>query len=137
MLVHGPSGAGKTHVAAAIANRCIERGQPALFVVVPDLLDHLRASYSPNSELGYDALIEQVRNAPVLILDDLGTQSSTAWAQEKLFQVLNHRYNAQLPTDRHHQPGDRPHRRAAAHAADRPGDRARLLRRGGRARCRR
>jgi DNA replication protein DnaC len=98
LLIHGPSGAGKTHVAAAIANRCIERGQPALFVVVPDLLDHLRASYKPDSEMGYDALLEQVRLAPVLILDDLGTQSSTAWAQEKLFQILNHRYNAQLPT---------------------------------------
>jgi DNA replication protein DnaC len=98
LLVHGPSGAGKTHVAAAIANRCLERGRPALFVVVPDLLDHLRASYRPDSEMGYDALLEQVRLAPVLILDDLGTQSSTPWAQEKLFQILNHRYNAQLPT---------------------------------------
>jgi DNA replication protein DnaC len=98
LLVHGPSGAGKTHVAAAVANRCLERGRPALFVVVPDLLDHLRASYRPDSEMGYDALLEQVRLAPVLILDDLGTQSSTPWAQEKLFQILNHRYNAQLPT---------------------------------------
>jgi DNA replication protein DnaC len=98
LLIHGPSGAGKTHVAAAIANRCLDRGQPALFVVVPDLLDHLRASYRPNSDMGYDALLEQVRLAPVLILDDLGTQSSTAWAQEKLFQILNHRYNAQMPT---------------------------------------
>jgi DNA replication protein DnaC len=98
ILVHGPSGAGKTHVGAAIANRCIERGQPALFVVVPDLLDHLRASYKPDSEMAYDVLLEQVRTAPVLVLDDLGTQSSTAWAQEKLFQILNHRYNAQLAT---------------------------------------
>jgi DNA replication protein DnaC len=98
LLIHGSSGAGKTHVGAAIANRCIERGQPALFVVVPDLLDHLRAAYRPDSEMGYDALLEQVRVAPVLILDDLGTQSSTAWAQEKLFQILNHRYNTQLPT---------------------------------------
>ncbi len=98
MLIHGPSGAGKTHVAAAIANRCIERGVPALFVVVPDLLDHLRSAYSPNAEMGYDVLLEQVRNAPVLILDDLGTQHATAWAQEKLFQILNHRYNSRLPT---------------------------------------
>lgn len=98
LLIHGPSGAGKTHVAAAIANRCLERGQPALFVVVPDLLDHLRAAYSPSSDLNYGQLIEQVRNAPVLILDDLGTQNATPWAQEKLFQVLNYRYNAQLPT---------------------------------------
>jgi DNA replication protein DnaC len=98
LLIHGPSGAGKTHVSAAIANRCLERGQPALFVVVPDLLDHLRAAYRPDSEMGYDSMIEQVRNAPVLILDDLGTQSGTPWAQEKLFQILNHRYNAQIPT---------------------------------------
>jgi DNA replication protein DnaC len=98
LLVHGPSGAGKTHVAAAIANRCIERGQAALFVVVPDLLDHLRAAYNPNAEVGYDLALEQVRNAPVLVLDDLGTQNATSWAQEKLFQILNHRYNAQLPT---------------------------------------
>ena len=98
LLIHGPSGAGKTHVAAAIANHCLDRGVPALFVVVPDLLDHLRAAYSPSSEVGYDNLLEQVRNAPVLILDDLGTQNATAWAQEKLFQILNHRYNSRLPT---------------------------------------
>ncbi len=98
ILIHGPSGAGKTHVAAAIANACMERGNPALFVVVPDLLDHLRAAYNPGAEVRYDALFEQVRSAPVLILDDLGTQNATAWAEEKLFQILNHRYNAQLPT---------------------------------------
>lgn len=98
ILIHGPSGAGKTHVAAAIANRCIEHGRPALFVVVPDLLDHLRAAYSPAAELGYDRLFDHVRNAPVLVLDDLGTQNATAWAQEKLFQIINHRYNANLPT---------------------------------------
>jgi DNA replication protein DnaC len=94
----GPSGSGKTHIAAAIANRCIERGTPALFVVVPDLLDHLRAAYKPDSDLTYDQLFEQVRNAPVLVLDDLGTQSATSWAQEKLFQIINHRFNARLPT---------------------------------------
>jgi DNA replication protein DnaC len=98
ILIHGPSGAGKTHVAAAIANACIARGTPALFVVVPDLLDHLRAAYSPTSEVGYDRLFDQVRGARVLILDDLGTQNATAWAQEKLFQVLNQRYNARLAT---------------------------------------
>jgi DNA replication protein DnaC len=98
LLVHGASGAGKTHVAAAIANACIEHGIPALFVVVPDLLDHLRAAYNPAAEIGYDSLFEQVRNARVLILDDLGTQNATAWAQEKLFQIVNHRYNSRQPT---------------------------------------
>jgi DNA replication protein DnaC len=98
LLLSGASGCGKTHIAAAIVNRIIERGQPALFVVVPDLLDHLRAGYQPGAEIAYDDLFERIRNSPVLVLDDLGTQAPTPWAQEKLFQLINHRFNAQLPT---------------------------------------
>ena len=98
LVLTGPSGSGKTHLAAAVANRCIERQQNTFFIMVADLLDHLRAAYSPSSEIGYDELFEQVRNAPVLVLDDLGAHSSTPWAQEKLFQVINHRYNNELPT---------------------------------------
>jgi DNA replication protein DnaC len=94
----GPSGCGKTHLAAAIAGGAIEMGQPTLFVVVPDLLDHLRAAYSPGSELPYDELFEQIRNTPLVVLDDLGAHSATPWAQEKLFQLVNHRYNHRLPT---------------------------------------
>jgi DNA replication protein DnaC len=98
LVLSGPSGCGKTHLAAAIANRCLELGIAALFVIVPDLLDRLRAAYHPDSDVGYDQTFDQVRNAPVLILDDLGAHSSTAWAQEKLFQIINHRFNALLPT---------------------------------------
>ena len=95
----GPSGSGKTHLAAAIANERIGNGLPALFMVVPDLLDHLRASYdAADDEMGFEQLFEQVRNAPLLILDDIDAVAGTAWAKEKLFQVLNHRYNAALPT---------------------------------------
>ena len=98
LVLFGRYGCGKTHLAAAIANRAIERGQPVLFIVVPDLLDYLRATFGPNSTASYDERFDQIRNAPLLILDDLGTQSSTSWAQEKLYQILNHRYNARLPT---------------------------------------
>jgi DNA replication protein DnaC len=98
LAFYGPSGCGKTHLAAAIASRCLELGHLAVLVVVPDLLDRLRAAYSPSSDLPYDELFEQVRNAPLVILDDLGSHSSTPWAREKLFQLVNHRYNLQLPT---------------------------------------
>ncbi len=98
LVLVGPSGCGKTHLSAAIASKCIANGQGALFMVVPDLLDHLRAAYQPGSEAGYDEVFETVRNAPVLILDDLGVQSTTPWVEEKLFQLINHRYSAQLAT---------------------------------------
>ena len=98
LLISGPNGSGKTHLAAAIANRIIERGRPALFVHVPDLLDHLRAAFSPQAEISYDDLFEQVRNAPLLVLDELGSHSATPWAEEKLRQIINHRFTAGLPT---------------------------------------
>jgi len=99
LVFTGSSGSGKTHLAAAIANARVVAGEPALFMVVPDLLDHLRASYEPDeNDMGFDQLFEQVRNAPLLILDDVDTGSGSAWAREKLFQVVNHRFNASLPT---------------------------------------
>jgi DNA replication protein DnaC len=98
LVLTGPSGSGKTHLGVAIANRCIERNQTTFFIVAADLLDHLRAAYSPDAPVSYDELFEQVRNVPVLVLDDLSTASATPWAQEKLFQVINHRYNNSLPT---------------------------------------
>ncbi len=98
LVFSGPSGCGKTHLAAAIANRCIENNRPVFYISVPDLLDHLRSTFSPDSEVPYDEFFEQVRNTPLLILDDLGAQSSTPWAKEKLDQLLNHRFSNQLPT---------------------------------------
>jgi DNA replication protein DnaC len=98
LLLKGGYGTGKTHLAAAIANFRVDHGDPVLFITVPDLLDHLRSAFGPSSEVAYDELFEQVRNAPMLILDDLGAESPTAWALEKLYQLLGHRHVTRLPT---------------------------------------
>jgi len=98
LALAGPSGCGKTHLAAAIANERINQGQPAFFISAPDLLDRLRSAFSPNSEMPYDEFFDRVRNAPLLVLDDLGAQTSTPWAKEKLEQLLTYRFNNELPT---------------------------------------
>ena len=98
VVFQGPNGCGKTHLAAAIGNYQLQKGCPAMFIFVPDFLDHLRSAFGPESKVTYDALFEKVKTSPLLILDDLGEQASTPWAQEKLYQLINYRYNDRLPT---------------------------------------
>ncbi len=98
LLLQGGYGCGKTHLAAAIANEALRRHIKTLFTVVPDLLDHLRAAYAPDSPVRFDERIEAVRTVYLLILDDLGTENATPWAGEKLYQIINYRYNYELPT---------------------------------------
>ena len=97
LVLTGTYGCGKTHLAAAIANTLADRGNPPLFIMVPDLLDHLRATFSPASSVSYDRRFDEVRTASMLVLDDLGAQSASPWAKEKLHQLFNYRYNAELP----------------------------------------
>jgi DNA replication protein DnaC len=98
LVFMGETGCGKTHLAAAIVNFRYEAGKPALFVVVPEFLDHLRSAFSPDSKVSYDRLFESVKTAPLLVLDDFGEQSTTPWVREKLYQLINYRYNGRLPT---------------------------------------
>ncbi len=98
LVLQGVNGCGKTHLAAAIANHRYREQKPALFIAVPEFLDHLRATFSPESLVSYDELFESVKKTPLLILDDFGEETSTPWAQEKLYQVINYRYNSRLPT---------------------------------------
>jgi DNA replication protein DnaC len=98
LLLTGGYGCGKTHLAAAVGNLRLEAGDHVLFVTAPDLLDHLRSTFGPNSEVAYDQMFDRIRGAHLLILDDLGAENPSPWAQEKLFQLLNHRYSYRLPT---------------------------------------
>lgn len=98
LVLMGAPGTGKTHLAAAIANHRLAVGSSVFFAVVPDLLDHLRSAFAPSSEVPYNEMFETIREVELLVLDDLGAQNSTAWATEKLFQLINHRYNYRMPT---------------------------------------
>ena len=98
LLFVGANGCGKTHLAAAIANRARARGERPVFFVVSDLLDYLRHLMDREAGTSFLEGFNQLRNAPLLILDDLDPQSDVGWVKDRLFQVINHRYTARLPT---------------------------------------
>ncbi len=98
LVLLGDNGCGKTHLAAAIANHLNKNNKSVIFIVVPDFLDHLRSAFNPVKHISYDSLFEKVKKASILILDDFGEQAVTSWTQEKLYQLINYRYNAQLAT---------------------------------------
>ena len=81
LLLVGPNGCGKTHLAAAIANQCLDAGAVVLFQVVPDLLDHLRAAFAPNATEAFDHLFSKIRGAEVLTGDQTAPAS---WAFSSL-----------------------------------------------------
>lgn len=96
LLFIGPVGSGKTYLAASIANELMESQLKVLFLVVPDLLDELRATYK--SEVSELDLLDTARTIPILILDDLGAHNYTDWTRNRLYSIINYRLNEQLPT---------------------------------------
>lgn len=102
LVLVGGVGCGKTHLLAACANELLARGRHPLYVVVPDWLDYLRDAFGNDDEGGERAdLSERMRQAceaDVLLLDDLGAEKRTPWTDERLYIVLNARYNAGAPT---------------------------------------
>ena len=97
LMYSGPAGSGKTYLAAAMANELVRHNISVLFVVVPDLLDELRATYDRKDVSEYD-LLDMAKTIPVLILDDLGAHNYTEWTVNRIYSILNYRVNESLPT---------------------------------------
>ena len=97
LMLIGPYGCGKTHLAAAILHQSAEDGIPAMFVVTPDLLAQIRSSYRTGDGRA-DEIVDAAKNTPLLVLDDLGAEKASPWVQEQLYMLINHRYEHMLPT---------------------------------------
>lgn len=98
IVLTGPVGSGKTFLACAVANSLLENGQEVLFVVVPELLDQIKATYDHRNEYTEHDLMDSARGVGVLILDDLGAHNYTEWTRNKLYSIINYRQNNCLPT---------------------------------------
>lgn len=97
LTLFGQVDCGKTHLAIAICRRWLERGKPARYVLVPLMLDELRRGYDREGTESYDAKLEFLMKVDLLVLDDLGTQTPTLWAMERLMMIIDYRYINGLP----------------------------------------
>ena len=98
LLLMGPSGVGKTHLAVAALKELMKRGHAGLFCDYRELLKEIQASYNPASESTEMAILEHIRTAELLVLDDLGASKPSAWVLETIGLVLNARYNERRVT---------------------------------------
>jgi DNA replication protein DnaC len=98
LLLMGPSGVGKTHLAVAALKELLRRGHQGIFCDYRELLKEIQASYNPQSESTEMKILEPIRNTEILVLDDLGASKPSAWVLDIIGLVLNARYNERSVT---------------------------------------
>jgi DNA replication protein DnaC len=97
LILVGNNGVGKTHLACSIANKLIENGIPVIYGTLINLLAELRNSYYINNNISEMEIIKLYENVDLLIIDDLGKEKPSEWGLEKLFTIVNSRYENNLP----------------------------------------
>lgn len=93
LLLSGPVGVGKTHLAVSILKGLAERGFSCLFYEFGSLLKEIQDSYNPNTKTSELNILRPVLEADVLVLDELGASKPTDWVRDTMAHIINTRYN--------------------------------------------
>jgi DNA replication protein DnaC len=91
LLFYGNYGTGKSHLAASIARSVLEIPVDTIFIPVPTLLTKIKSTFGNRSYETEASIIHQLSNVTLLIIDDIGSENTTDWVEEKIFEIIDNR----------------------------------------------
>ncbi len=94
LLLRGGPGSGKTHVAVGILKEVLRAGFSAHYTNFNDLLSRLRDTYNRDSPESEGELLAEMEESDLLVLDDVGAEAATSWVRDRLYLIVNRRYEA-------------------------------------------
>lgn len=97
LILTGNNGAGKTHLACSIANELIKNGIPIIYGTLINLLAELKNTYDNDNNISEMEIIKLYEKVDLLVIDGLGKEKPSEWGLEKLFTIINSRYENNLP----------------------------------------
>ncbi|AZR74263.1 hypothetical protein BBF96_13145 [Anoxybacter fermentans] len=97
LLIEGNTGSGKSYLLGCIANYLIDRDIEIRYIVYSDLIQTIKTSFHPESQVTADKILRQLQEVPVLLIDDLGTEYITEFTSSTLYQIIDKRYREERP----------------------------------------
>jgi DNA replication protein DnaC len=105
LYIYGDNGTGKTYLTACLCNELVWVGEKCIYTNLSSILNEIRGSYDGNG-IGECDMLNHLKYYDSAFIDDLGKEfigrehniSSSKWAEEKLFEIINARYNSKKPT---------------------------------------
>lgn len=101
IIITGTYGVGKSHLAAAIANNLINKGTPVIINTLIRLLGRIKDTYSSNyydhAKENESQILDLYSKVDLLIINDLGKEKPSEWMLEKLYTIIDERYENLKP----------------------------------------